>query len=182
MSGVVVYRSTTVAAESTDFRGIPITSPERTLLDLAKRSSLAALARGVREAIRLERTTLPDLATFTRERRRRIGARRLENVLVRYSGLPLERARSGAEIRALELLRGAKRPMPRLNVKIAGVEADLSWPGLKLIVEIDGDPYHQEKGEDARKEKSWRDAGWEVRRIPADEVYDRPARFLAVTP
>ena len=182
MSGVIAYRSTTVAEESTDLDGIPITTPERTLLDLSRNSSLASLARGVRDAIRLERTTLADLASFTRERRRRIGARRLEGVLIRYSGLPLRRARSGAEIRALELIRDAKRPMPRLNVKIAGEEADLSWPQIKLIVEIDGGPFHKDKGEDARKEAAWRDAGWEVRRIPADDVYEKSVHLLAITP
>ena len=182
MSGVLAYRSTTIDSESTHLNGIPITTPERTLLDLAKRSSAAVLARGVREAIRLDRTTLQGLAAFTRERRRRPGATRLESVLVNYSGLPLRRARSGAEIKALELLRDAKRPMPRLNAKIAGEEADLSWPEVKLIVEIDGGPFHQDVGEDARKQAAWENAGWEVRRIPADYVYDRPGSFLALTP
>jgi hypothetical protein len=182
MSGVIAYRSTTVVAESTELDGIPITTPERTLLDLARKASRAALARGVRDAIRLGLTTLPDLAAFTMVRRRRGGARALEIVLGRYSGLPLHRARSGAEVKALELLRDASRPMPRLNARIAGEEADLSWPEIKLIVEIDGDPYHLDKGEDARKEAAWIAAGWVVRRIPADDVYQRSARLLAITP
>ena len=65
---------------------------------------------------------------------------------------------------------------------IAGEEADLSWPLLKLIVEIDGGPYHQDVGEDARKEAAWRDAGWEVRRIPSDDVYEHPQRLLSICP
>ncbi len=79
-----------------------------------------------------------------------------------YSGLPLGRARSGAEIRALEILRAAARPLPRLNVRVAGEEADLSWPGLRLIIEIDG-TFHLDVGEEARKDAAWSAAGWTVR-------------------
>ena len=182
MSGVIAYRSTTVAAESTELQGVPITTVSRTLFDLARSASDAALARGLREAIRLEHTTLEALATDLIDRQFHRGARRTVDLLARYSGLPLQRARSGAEIKALELLRGAGRPMPRLNVKVAGEEADLSWPEFNQIVEIDGGPFHQDVGEDARKEAAWRAAGWAVRRIPSDDVYDRPARLLAICP
>ena len=177
----MAYRSTTVAAESTELNGIPITSVERTLLDLSRYASAAALARGVREACR-ELTTLSALATFTLERSKRRGARRLLGVLNKYSGLPINRARSGAEVKALELLRAANRPMPALNVKIAREEADLSWPSVKVIVEIDGEPFHQDVGEDARKEAAWHGAGWEVRRISSDGVYDHPQRLLSICP
>jgi hypothetical protein len=101
-------------------------------------------------------------------------------VLARYSGLPLERARSGAEIRALEVLRAAGRPLPRLNARVAGEEADLSWTQRRLIIEIDGGPFHLDRGEDARKEKAWRRAGWQVERISAEAVYDRPDALLAL--
>ncbi|MEJ7876062.1 MAG: DUF559 domain-containing protein [Solirubrobacterales bacterium] len=72
--------------------------------------------------------------------------------------------------------------MPRLNVRVAGEEADLSWPADKLIIEIDGGPFHQDRGEDARKETTWRSAGWQVERIPSDAVYERPSALLAVAP
>ena len=181
MSGVKAFRSTTVATESTELRGIPITSVERTLMDLARNASRPALARGVREAVG-DLITLDALTAFVLERSKRRCAGRMLRILAEYSGLPLERARSGAEVKALTLLRDAGRPMPRLNVRIAGEEADLSWPELGLIVEIDGTPYHQDVGEDARKEAVWRDAGWEVRRVPSDDVYDRPGSFLARCP
>jgi very-short-patch-repair endonuclease len=67
-------------------------------------------------------------------------------------------------------------------VRIAGEEADLSWPRAGLIVEIDGGPFHRDVGEDARKEATWRSTGWAVVRISSDDVYDRPSRLLAFTP
>jgi very-short-patch-repair endonuclease len=80
----------------------------------------------------------------------------------------------------MEILREAGRPLPNLNVQIAGEEADLSWPGLRLIVEIDGGPFHLDVGEDARKQSTWETAGWTVRRLPSTDVYDRPERLLAL--
>ncbi len=179
--GLLVFRSRSLDGECTELNGVPITSAPRTLLDLARDVrgvSDAALARALREAIRLERTTLEVVAEFLIERRRRTGARRLLKTAARYAGLPLERARSGAEIRALEVLRAADYPLPNLNVWIAGEEADLSWPKHRLIIEIDGAPFHLDVGEDARKEAAWRAAGWTVRRLPANDVYERPGRLL----
>lgn len=175
---VIVHRSATLDGDVTSFNGIPITTVPRTLVDIAGEVSDRALARAVREAVRLQHATLYDLGAMLGRFRGRRGIRRLAETLARYSGLPLERARSGAEVRALELLRDAAYPMPRLNVMVAGEEADLSWPRSRLIIEIDGGPFHVDVGEDARKETIWREAGWTVRRIPSDHVYEQPHRLL----
>jgi hypothetical protein len=180
--GVLAFRSTTLDGDVTERRGIPITSVARTLLDLARSVGDGALARAVREAVRLEHTTLAALGDRLGEYRGRRGTRRLAGTIARYAGLPLERARSGAEVRAMELLRDANRPLPRLNARIAGEEADLSWPTKKLIIEVDGGPFHLDVGEDARKQRTWEKAGWTVRRIPSDDVYERPERLLHMAP
>jgi Protein of unknown function (DUF559) len=180
--GVLAFRSKTLDDDITLLRGIPITSVPRTLLDLTGHVSERALARAVREAVRLERITLAALGDSLGRYRGRRGSRVLAATVARYAGLPLERARSGAEIRALEILRADSRPLPRLNVRIAGEEADLSWPAQRLIIEIDGGPYHLDVGEDARKQRAWERAGWTVCRISSDDVYERPDRLLVLTP
>jgi hypothetical protein len=180
--GVLVFRSSTLAGETTELRGIPITTPERTLLDLARHVTDRALARALREAVRLERTSVIALADYLGPARGRRGAARLARSLARYADLPIERARSGAEVRALEILRDAERPPPRLNERIAGEEADLSWPAERLIIEIDGGPFHQDVGEDKRKQAVWEAAGWTVRRLPSDDVYERPELLLGLAP
>ena len=180
--GVLAYRSSTLDGDVVTNRGIRITSVPRTLLDLARTVGDRTLARALREAVRLELTTLRALGDRLGDYRGRRGSHRLAEVVARYAGLPLERARSGAEIRALELLRGANRPLPRLNARIAGEEADLSWPNKKLIIEIDGAPFHLDVGEDARKQRTWERAGWTVRRIPSDDVYEQPERLLSLAP
>lgn len=181
--GVKVHRSSTLAGESDVLRGIPITSPARTLLDLANIGiSHRALARAVREAIRLGLTSIEDIADCLARHGRRRGVRRLRLVIARYSGLPLSRARSGAEVRAMEILRAGNRSMPNLNFRVANEEADLSWPQHRLIIEIDGGPFHLDAGEDERKEACWARAGWRVERLPSDDIYERPDRLLALAP
>jgi hypothetical protein len=180
--GLLVHRSTTLEGECTELRGIPITTPTRTLLDLARSVGDRALARALREGVRLERTTLEDVGEGLGRHRGRRGTRRLAEAVARYSGLPLERVRSGAEIRALQILRSAGRPLPALNVRVAGEEADLVWSRQRLIIEVDGGPFHLDAGEDARKETAWRAARWTVRRIPADDVYEQPHRLIHLAP
>jgi len=176
---VLAHHSETLEADTTKLHGIPITTVPRTLLDLAPHISDRALARCVREAIRLRTTSVVELVeALTGRHRGRRGSRRLARVVARYSGLPVHRARSGAEVAALEILRDAGRPMPELNRRIAGEEADLSWRRYRLIIEIDGGPYHLDAGEDRRKETVWRSAGWTVRRLPADQL----DRLLTIAP
>jgi hypothetical protein len=179
---VLVFHSRTLAGETTTLKGIPITTVERTLLDLARSVSNRALARALREAVRLELTSLTALVDYLGQVRGRRGAARLAKTVARYAGLPIERARSGAEVRAMEVLRDADRPLPELNKRRAGEEADLSWARERRIIEIDGGPFHLDAGEDARKQGVWEAAGWIVHRIPSDDVYERPWRLLDLAP
>jgi very-short-patch-repair endonuclease len=178
LGGVMVHRSSTLPGECTSLRGIPITTMPRTLLDIAVQSSSSALARAVREALRMRFSTLEEIAGCATRYPRRRGSRRLLTALARYSGLPIERARSGAEVRALEVLRAGGYAVPRLNALVAGEEADLTWPDARVLIEVDGGPFHLDVGLDARKQTCWEEAGWTVRRISSDDVYERPERLL----
>jgi hypothetical protein len=73
--GVLVFRSSTVAADAETLRGIPITTVPRTLLDLAATSSIIdrGLAYAVREAIRVGLTTVPLLVDYAFQSRGRRG-------------------------------------------------------------------------------------------------------------
>jgi very-short-patch-repair endonuclease len=180
--GVLVTYSTTLDGDRDELRGIPITSVPRTLLDLSVSIDRRQLARALREALRLGLTTKEAVFDRALAARGRRGSRRLLVALARYTDLPVERARSWSELRALELLRDSGRPMAKLNRRIAGEEADLSWPQYRQIVEIDGGQFHLDRGEDARKEACWRSARWTVRRAPADWIHEAPERFLALCP
>jgi hypothetical protein len=101
--GVLAFRSSTLAGDCEVLRGIPITSVPRTLLDLAAHVSERALARALREAVRLKVTTIDAIADSLDRYRGRRGSHRLGAAVARYTGLPIERARSGAEVGGPEL-------------------------------------------------------------------------------
>ncbi len=179
---VLVHRSRTLAGQTTTHLGIPITTPERTLLDLAAHLRGAALRKSVREAIRLGLTTTARLDVALEHARGRRGVRRLALAAAGLADLPLHRSRSDAESRALEVLAAAGRPLPELNRVVAGEEADLTWPAQRLIVEIDGPQWHLDPIEDARRQAVWEAAGWRVERVPSRAVFDAPERLLALAP
>lgn len=180
---LLVMRSTTLTGQTTRREGIPVTTGARTLWDLTPSiRGDRALRRRVREAIRLGVTT-PELIRDTIAMApRRPGSKRLGMLVDVYIRLPLRRCRSDAEAMALELLDAAGIVIPRVNERFAGEEADLCWPDLRLIVEIDGPDFHRFKEEDARKTAIWRAAGYDVRRIPSTDVYDHPELLLALAP
>jgi hypothetical protein len=182
LDGVFVYRSRTLDGNTTTIDGIATTTAERAIIEMAPYLDSRGLARAVREALRIGATTAAELLRAVDGHPRRRGTRRVLRAVASYAGLPLTRARSGAELRALMVLRDAARAMPRLNCIVGGFEADLSWPEHRLIIEIDGGPFHLDVGEDARKDAAWRRAGWTVIRLPADTVYRNPHRLLAAAP
>jgi hypothetical protein len=178
---VRVSYSKTLKGQVTRRHGLLITRPERTILDLWPVLVPKARERMLREAVRTKVTTMPALLTSARDPAGRRGAADLKRVVSRYTGLPLHRCRSDAEVEGLLILSEAGRPVPAVNVRRAGEEADFSWVQRRLIVEIDGGSFHQDPIEDARKTRVWTRAGWEVRRIPSHDVYAGPGPLLAIT-
>jgi very-short-patch-repair endonuclease len=180
VGGLLVCRSRTILENATSLNGLPITTPERTIADLAAQLDAVACAKLVREAARRHRTTMRRLAAHLARHPGRRGTASLRVYVARHTRLPFHRCRSDAEARALEVLDAARIEIPAVNVRIAGEEADLSWAALRLIVEIDGPNFHRFADEDARKTAVWRQAGWEVRRIPSGLVFDEPRVLLAL--
>jgi hypothetical protein len=179
LGGVLVRRSTTLDGDTTYHEGIRITTGARTLIDLARSLGTSATKRAFREALRLRATTRAEVLDTVSRHRGRAGTRLLGGLATRYASVPYGRTRSDAEAIALEVLQDAGAGRPMVNARIAGEEADLVWLGPKLIIELDGPQYHQFPEEDARKQRAWEAAGFTVRRIPTDVVYDHPAQLIA---
>ena len=180
VGNLLVLRSRTLDGDTTRRDGVPMTTAARTLIDLCAHLDARATGRAFREAIRLKVTTIAALAGALERHRGQRGTGRLSELVQRYRSLPYARTRSPAEARALEVLYDAGVEIPLVNVRIAGEEADLTWPSRRLIIEIDGPQFHRFRGEDARKEDRWRAAGYEVRRISSDAVFDDPNRLIAL--
>jgi predicted transcriptional regulator of viral defense system len=124
--------------EATSLHGIPITTPARTLLDLAAVLSAHELERTLARALRdgvEEHRLLELLARYPR----RAGAPLLRSLLGEEN---LVFTRSHAEEVFLAILDRGGLPKPETNVRIRGFEVDCFFRAARLIVEIDGFSYH----------------------------------------
>ena len=162
-------------------RGLPITSPARTILDLAASFSARDLEQAVAEAYArglVSRHGLIDV--LTRYPRRR-GSRQLRAIIA--DDTPPARTRSAAEERLLSLIRAASLPPPEANTRIGGYEVDLLWRRHRLIVEVDGFAFHSSRFNFERDHK--RDAalmadGWRILRVTWRQISQQPKATIAL--
>ncbi len=129
--------------DRTRIDGIPVTSPARTLLDLARVLGPRELEQAVARAEHEGLVQPGELAAWLARRRGRPGARALRSVLERAGGPAL--TRSEAEERFLRLVRRAQLPPPDTNVKVDGCELDFLWPRHGIAVEVDGYGFHSSR-------------------------------------
>jgi very-short-patch-repair endonuclease len=180
--GLHVSYSLTLRGQVTEHEGLPITTVERTIIDLWPHLSPRARSRLLREALRVGATVVPRMQSAISGHRGRRGVASLRVEVEKLAGLRLERCRSDPEAWAVALIADAGLDSPEVNEVIAGEEADLSWPAARLIIELDGPSYHVLRDADIRKAKAWRAAGFDVQRLPTDAVYAEPERLLAMVP
>jgi hypothetical protein len=180
--GLHVSYSLTLRGQITEHEGIPVTTVERTIIDLWPHLSPRARSRLLREGLRLGATTAPLMQSAIRAHRGRRGVASLRVEVEKLAGLQLERCRSDAEAWAVALIADAGLALPDVNEDVAGEEADLSWPAARLIIELDGPDYHVLRDADIRKMNAWRAAGFDVQRLPTPAVYAEPERLLAMVP
>ncbi len=95
--GLHVSYSLTLRGQVTEHEGIPITTVERTIIDLWPHLSPRARSRLLREGLRLGSTAAPRLQAAIRAHRRRRGVASLRVEVEKLAGLQLERCRSDPE-------------------------------------------------------------------------------------
>jgi len=179
--GLTVHRTRGLhSSERRLLHGIPVTSPARTLLDFATQAQPDELERAVAEAYVQRLATERDLLTALELNRGRAGAAALRTQLDRDRGSAL--TRSEAERLMMQLLRQARLPPPRTNLRINGFEADLVWPEHKLIVEVDGYQFHGHRRafeRDRRRDAAHALAGYTVIRITWRQLTQEPMAVAA---
>jgi very-short-patch-repair endonuclease len=126
--------------DRTTHDSIPITSVARTILDLAAQLSNDELTHLIEDADRRGRFDLRALDRAIARRPHVKGVARLKAVLAAYRG-PAD-TRSHLERNFRKLIAKASLPEPQFNVLVAGLTVDVYWPHWKLVVELDGEPYH----------------------------------------
>jgi very-short-patch-repair endonuclease len=162
--GIRVHRTARLPADDVwERRGIRVTSPVRTLLDLATVLPRLELERAVEQAEILRLLTRTQLEPRARGLLRRILADAHEPAFTR----------SEAEARLLALIRKARLPAPETNVRIGGYEVDFVWREQKLVVEVDGFAYHSTREafeRDRRKDADLRALGLRTTRITYRQI------------
>ncbi|MEJ2186752.1 MAG: type IV toxin-antitoxin system AbiEi family antitoxin domain-containing protein [Gemmatimonadota bacterium] len=126
--------------DRTLLEGIPVTTPGRTLLDLAARAGIRELERAVARAERERLVTRDELVARLDHAAGRPGAPALRAVL-KLAGGPAV-VRSELEGAFLDLAREAGLPPPEANAAVGGYELDFLWRDLGIAVEVDGYRYH----------------------------------------
>jgi hypothetical protein len=121
---------------------IPVTTVERTLLDLAEVVSPRVLKYVFDEAERLGRIDMRAMDALLDRSRGRRGLKALAKLLAKARA-HVPYTRSDFERDFLELCRELGLPEPAVNIWVAGHEVDILWEHLKLIVELDSRTYHQ---------------------------------------
>ena len=150
---------------------VPVTTPARTLLDLAAHLDHRSLARAIEEA-RLQRLTTPaELVSLNARSSGRRGVKALAAALA--DGHEPSMTRSEAERTFLRLMRAARLPTPETNVRIAGYEVDFLWRAQRLVVEVDGFAFHSSREafeRDRRKDAELQAAGLTVTRVTYRQI------------
>jgi len=160
--------------------GLPITSPARTLLDIADLVTPRQLERAVDQALVTRMVAPHELADVLRRLRGRSGCPRLANLLQRQTGSTL--TRSEAEERFLDLVRQAELPQPEVNVRVHGYEVDFFWRPQRLVVEIDGFRFHSSRRAfegDRRKDATLKAAGLTTMRVTWNQMESESLAVIA---
>jgi Transcriptional regulator, AbiEi antitoxin/Protein of unknown function (DUF559)/AbiEi antitoxin C-terminal domain len=140
-SGLHVHRAALEPFEATTHDGIPVTTPTRTLLDLAEVLPRRALERAADQAEVLRLFDLVAVHDTIDAHPHRHGAARLRRLLAVHD-LGENLTRSELEERFLGLCERAGVPRPAVNARVAGLEVDFYWPHTRLVAEVDGLTYH----------------------------------------
>ena len=180
--GIRLHQSAIGSDERTVEAGIPVTTPARTLLDLAAVLQTHQLNRALEraEALRLADTT-PLAALIERHGGRR-GLARLRTAV--SAGIRPAVTKSELERRFLTFVERAGLPLPRTNVwlELGGdwIEVDCVWPERRLIVELDSRAHHRTTAafeRDRRRDRRAQACGWRTVRVTDSAMRNEASRL-----
>jgi hypothetical protein len=161
--------------------GIPVTSPARTLVDLAAVASEKLLRTAVRRALAKRRVSMRQLVAARRRLGPRRGSARLDRVLT--TAAP---TRSELEDVVLDLIVDAGFVHPEVNAPLllAGrrLVPDFRWPEHQVVVEADGRAWHDNpiaRADDAERQALLEDHGERVLRVSWRQAVTKPAETAA---
>src|SRR3954452_2462537 len=170
------------ADETTTESGIPVTTPARTILDLAAMLPTdRALERVLDRAEVVRATDVNALVAIADARTGHRAAARLRRVLADHTpGTTL--TRSALEERMLALCRERGLPQPRVNDSVAGLEVDFLFAAQRVVVEADSWQHHRSRAafeRDRQRDATLPLAGHRVLRFTDRQMAQDPTTVAA---
>ncbi|WP_445149242.1 type IV toxin-antitoxin system AbiEi family antitoxin domain-containing protein [Baekduia sp. Peel2402] len=169
---------TTHALETTNLGLLPITTPARTLLDLAGVVPDHQLAAALRQAEVLDQFDLAALRDVLDAHPRHPGRRPLTTALA----TTLPETLSDLEDRFLALCAHHGLPRPAVNARPLGFRVDFLWPDRHLVAETDGWRYHRTRAAfetDRARDQALAAAGFVVLRFTHRQIASDPTDVSA---
>lgn len=156
--GIRIHRPTSLRPmETARARGIPVTSPARTLADLRSSVPERELRRATRQADFLGLPIGPDIVP--------------------------DRTRSELERRFLWLCGQERLPKPAVNMRIEAMTVDFCWVEQRSVVETDGYQAHRGRAafeSDRARDLRLRSLGYEVLHLSHRQVFEEPDWVIRV--
>jgi very-short-patch-repair endonuclease len=183
--GIRFHRCELEERDITERKAIPVTTPERTIVDLAPRLTPSRLEHVIRQAEYEHLTTATSLASCLSTHGGRRGMKSLRKAL----GLSAETpgvARSELERRFLRFIRRHGLLRPHLNYPLElptrDVKIDCAWPERRLAVELDSRRAHDNRHSfesDRARDRDLLVAGWIPTRVTWRQLHEDEARLAA---
>ncbi len=190
--GIVIHTTRLTRADVAKLGPIPVTTPARTLIDLAARLPRDGLEEALDDALRRELVTV---ATMQRRIAAAGGRRGIDvlRALVAARDPDAAPPQSPLETRVLRLIRRSGLPEPIRQYEVTDgrrrAVVDFAWPDQRVAVEVDGYRYHSGRRRwenDRARQNMLTLLGWRVIHVTArdlkrpDEVATRIAAALAL--
>jgi very-short-patch-repair endonuclease len=180
--GVKVHRTQRLHRSDLRFKErLPLTSPARTLLDIAEELPERETERALDEGLATNIVRIGEIRDAIARNPGRHGAAVLTALLDQRTGSTI--SRSEAEEQMSKLIRAANLPRPEMNYPLLGFNADFAWVEHRVVLEVDGYPFHSTKTafeRDRRKDAALKGAGWDVVRISRNQVFHDSYAVIAL--
>jgi very-short-patch-repair endonuclease len=172
VEGVRIHRVRDLPVdEVTMVDSLPVTTPARTILDLAETMTSRKVEQAMATGLRMRLVTQQELRDMVERHPKHRGVPLLRRLLDAEGGPSF--TRSEAEEKLLELVRSAGLPRPELNVTVLGHEVDFLWRSARVVAEVDGYAFHgslRSFAADRRRDAALTAAGYRVLRFTWDDV------------
>ncbi|MDQ6835370.1 MAG: DUF559 domain-containing protein [Actinomycetota bacterium] len=174
--GIRVHTSKTLGPiDIREHHGIRTTTPARALLDTARRLTQAARARAINDARLAGLIHLDALNDLLSRNPNHPGT----PLLAPFVHSPTNPTRSSFEDIFPGWIAANDLPIPRMNVKVCGVEVDALFEAEKVIVELDGYQFHRTRHSfeiDRERDAVLAQAGFLVIRITWERLHRAPVK------